>query len=161
MTAGAETPAQRARAIEGHLRQDYGYTLELLSKPVDDPLAYFLFVRKKGHCEYFASSMAVMLRTLGIPARVVNGFRGGEYNDLTGSYIVREKDAHSWVEAYFPEYGWVTFDPTPAGQAGSTATRWSRALSRSHTTTRPSPPPASLPKTSPCSNAACAASTAT
>jgi hypothetical protein len=70
--------------------------------------------------------MAMMLRTLGIPSRVVNGFRGGEFNDLTGSYIVREKDAHSWVEAYFPEYGWVTFDPTPAGQAGAATTRWSR-----------------------------------
>jgi hypothetical protein len=58
--------------------------------------------------------MAIMLRTQGIPARVVNGFRGGEYNDLTGNYIVRERDAHSWVEAYFPEFGWATFDPTPA-----------------------------------------------
>ena len=65
----------------------------------------------------------MMLRTLGIPARVVNGFRGGEYNDLTNSYIVREKDAHSWVEAYFPEYGWVTFDPTPAGPGRRTANR--------------------------------------
>jgi hypothetical protein len=70
--------------------------------------------------------MTVMLRTLGIPARVVNGFRGGEYNDLTGSYIVRDKDAHSWVEAYFPEYGWVTFDPTPASSVGPAAGGWSR-----------------------------------
>ncbi len=75
---------QKARAIESHLRQDYGYTLELLSKPVDDPLAYFLFERKKGHCEYFASSMAVMLRTEGIPSRVVTGFQSGVYNSMTG-----------------------------------------------------------------------------
>ena len=61
--------------------------------------------------------MAVMLRTLGIPSRVVNGFRSDEFNDLTGNYVVRAKDAHSWVEAYFPGYGWQTFDPTPAGGA--------------------------------------------
>src|SRR5579863_2844496 len=122
MTAGAETPAQKARAIEGHLRQDYGYTLDLLSKPVDDPLAYFLFVRKKGHCEYFASSMAVMLRTLGIPSRVVTGFQSGVYNPMTGWQVMRASDAHSWVEAWIEGRGWTTFDPTPfdpsAGQPG-------------------------------------------
>jgi hypothetical protein len=64
--------------------------------------------------------MAIMLRTIGIPSRVVNGFRGGEYNDVTGSYIIRASDAHSWVEAYFPGYGWYTFDPTPAGLANTT-----------------------------------------
>src|SRR5437899_7258885 len=62
--------------------------------------------------------MAVMLRTLGIPSRVVNGFRSDEFNDLTGNYVVRAKNAHSWVEAYFPGYGWEAFDPTPAGGAG-------------------------------------------
>ena len=116
MTAGAQTPAQKARAIEGHLRQDYGYTLDLLSKPVDDPLAYFLFVRKKGHCEYFASSMAVMLRTLGIPSRVVTGFQSGVYNPMTGWQVFRASDAHSWVEAWFEGRGWTTFDPTPASR---------------------------------------------
>jgi len=98
----------------------YGYTLQLLSTPVADPLANFLFVRKQGHCEYFASSMAVMLRTLHIPARVVNGFRSDEFNDVTGNYVVRAKNAHSWVEAYFPGYGWTTFDPTPGGDIGNT-----------------------------------------
>ncbi|HMF91804.1 MAG TPA: DUF3488 and transglutaminase-like domain-containing protein [Candidatus Angelobacter sp.] len=126
----AAGPAQsnyaRARAIESYLKSNYGYTLELPGDGTPDPLAYFLFERKKGHCEYFASSMTVMLRTLGIPARVVNGFHGGEYNDLTGSYIVRERDAHSWVEAYFPEFGWVTFDPTPAGPAVTSAAGWAR-----------------------------------
>ena len=82
-----------------------------------DPLAEFLFERKQGHCEYFASAMAIMLRTLGIPSRVVNGFRTGEFNDLTSQYVIRDRDAHSWVEAYFPGYGWVSFDPTPVAAA--------------------------------------------
>src|SRR4029077_6665308 len=90
-------------------------TLELPRILTRDPLANFLFVRKKGHCEYFASSMAVMLRSLHIPSRIVTGFRGGEFNDLTGQYVVRASDAHSWVEAYFPGSGWISFDPTPAG----------------------------------------------
>jgi transglutaminase-like putative cysteine protease len=125
ITAKQSTKFQKARAIEHYLLSQYGYTLELPSSLPADPLANFLFSRKKGHCEYFSTAMAVMLRTLGIPARIVNGFRGGEYNDITGSYIIRAKDAHSWVEAYFPDYGWYTFDPTPA--SGESAPRgWSR-----------------------------------
>jgi len=126
ITASAATNYARAKAVEQYLQGNFGYTLELPGLREADPLANFLFERRKGHCEYFASSMTVMLRTLGIPARIVNGFRGGEYNDVTSSYIVREKDAHSWVEAYFPEYGWVTFDPTPSGAAGPAASGWSR-----------------------------------
>jgi hypothetical protein len=71
--------------------------------------------------------MAVMLRTLGIPSRVVNGFRSDEFNDVTGNYVVRAKNAHSWVEAYFPGYGWVTFDPTPGGAIESPQ-GWGRAM---------------------------------
>jgi hypothetical protein len=71
--------------------------------------------------------MAMMLRELEIPSRVVNGFRGGEFNDLTGSYIVRARDAHSWVEAYFPGHGWVQFDPTPAASFSASG-GWRRAL---------------------------------
>jgi protein-glutamine gamma-glutamyltransferase len=126
ITANSGSNYQRAQAVENYLKTKFGYTLELPGNRVPDPLAYFLFERKKGHCEYFASSMTVMLRTLGIPARVVNGFRGGEFNDLTGNYIIRQKDAHSWVEAYFPEYGWVSFDPTPGGGAAATNDTWSR-----------------------------------
>ena len=113
MTRDAVSPADKARMLEARLRRDYGYTLELLDKPVDDPLAHFLFVRKKGHCEYFASSMAVMLRTLGIPSRVVTGFQSGMYNPMTGWQVVRASDAHSWVEAWLDGRGWTTFDPTP------------------------------------------------
>jgi transglutaminase-like putative cysteine protease len=127
MTAGLATPEERARALERRLRHDYGYTLELLPAPVADPLSTFLFARKKGHCEYFASAMAVMLRTLGIPSRVVTGFLGGVYNPMTGWQVVRASDAHSWVEAWLPRRGWVTFDPTPADPAPPSASLWGRA----------------------------------
>jgi transglutaminase-like putative cysteine protease len=126
VTDGAGSNYQKARAIDEYLKTNFTYTLQLPGVRARDQVSYFLFQRKKGHCEYFASSMAVMLRTLGIPARVVNGFRGGEYNDLTGSYIIRESDAHSWVEAYFPEAGWVTFDPTPGGNPEMANSSWSR-----------------------------------
>ena len=127
MTAGAATPEDRARALERRLRHDYGYTLQMLPAPVTDPLATFLFVRKKGHCEYFASAMAVMLRSLGIPSRVVTGFLSGVYNPMTGWQVIRASDAHSWVEAWFPHRGWVTFDPTPADPSPSAAGLWTRA----------------------------------
>ena len=113
ITEGQTNDFARAAAIERHLREKYGYTLNLGNTAPADPIAYFLFERKQGHCEYFASSMAVMLRTIGIPSRIVNGFRTGEYNDLTGNYIIRARDAHTWVEAYIPGVGWTTFDPTP------------------------------------------------
>ena len=123
MTQGADNDVQKARAIESHLRNDYSYTLELLSRPVTDPLAYFLFERRKGHCEYFASAMAVLLRTEGIPSRVVTGFQSGTFNPITGWQVVRASDAHSWVEAWLDGRGWTTFDPTPsdpsAGDAGT------------------------------------------
>jgi protein-glutamine gamma-glutamyltransferase len=112
--AKARTPYDKAVAIEAYLKSRFGYTLELTGKPGGDPLAHFLFETHAGHCEYFASAMTIMLRTLGIPSREVNGFLPGEFNDLAGDYIVRASDAHSWVEAYFPDSGWVTFDPTPA-----------------------------------------------
>jgi transglutaminase-like putative cysteine protease len=114
MTADANTPYDKARAIEDFLRSRFGYTLNLAGRPGNDPLANFLFVTRAGHCEYFASAMTILLRTLEIPAREVNGFLPGEYNDLAGDYIVRASDAHSWVEVFFPGSGWVTFDPTPA-----------------------------------------------
>ncbi len=113
VVAPARTPYDQAAAIELYLRTHYGYTLDLSGQPTAHPLAHFLFERRAGHCEYFAAAMAVMLRTLGIPARYVNGFLPGEYNQLGGDFIVRASDAHSWVEVYFPGYGWIPFDPTP------------------------------------------------
>jgi hypothetical protein len=114
ITSSAVTDYDKADEIERYLLSNYGYTLQLGRVTPKDPLAYFLFERKQGHCEYFASSMAVMLRTLDIPSRVVNGFRTGEFNDVTAQYVIRARNAHSWVEAYFPTYGWISFDPTPA-----------------------------------------------
>jgi len=125
ITRSAKNDYDKAAAIENYLKTRFGYTLQLPQTTVKDPLANFLFERKQGHCEYFASSMAVMLRTLGIPSRVVNGFRSDEFNDITGNYVVRAKDAHSWVEAYFAGYGWQTFDPTPGGN-GASPQGWNR-----------------------------------
>jgi protein-glutamine gamma-glutamyltransferase len=104
----------QAQAIERYLRSHYSYGLQLRGTPNSpDPLAMFLFDIREGHCEYFASAMTVMLRQTGIPARLVNGFHIGEYNSIGRNWIVRGYNAHSWVEAYFPPYGWVEFDPTP------------------------------------------------
>lgn len=114
VNAHARTRYDVTKAIEAHLQQDYGYSLRMTAGG-SDPLADFLFNVKTGHCEYFSTAMAVMLRTRDIPARVVNGFLPGEYNEAAGAYTVRQSDAHSWVEVYFPESGsWVTFDPTPS-----------------------------------------------
>jgi protein-glutamine gamma-glutamyltransferase len=127
--AGARNRYDAAKAIEAHLgRNEYGgayrYSLDRRAGGAD-PLADFLFNVRAGHCEYFATAMAVMLRTLNIPTRVVNGFQAGEYNAAADAYVVRQADAHSWVEVYFPETdSWVTFDPTPvAGRPSGAAGR--------------------------------------
>jgi hypothetical protein len=118
VNAHADNRYDIAKAIETQLRTDYGYSLQMRAGG-PDPVADFLFNVKAGHCEYFSTAMTVMLRTRGIAARVVNGFLPGEYNEAAGAYTVRQSDAHSWVEVYFPESrSWITFDPTPA--AGKT-----------------------------------------
>jgi protein-glutamine gamma-glutamyltransferase len=115
ITSSAHTEYDKASDIQRYLMTRYAYTLDLSGPRTADPLANFLFVRRAGHCEYFASAMTIMLRSIGIPARYATGFLAGEYNDLADDYIVRESDAHAWVEVYFPYYGWITFDPTPPG----------------------------------------------
>src|SRR5260370_17591950 len=114
--------------MEIYLRAHYGDALDLSGSPPPDLLAYSLSDKRAGHCEYFASAMTVMLRSVGIPARIANGFLTGEYNDVGGDFIVRASDAHSWFEVFFPTYGWLTFDPTPAAQekAPGTFTRFGR-----------------------------------
>jgi transglutaminase-like putative cysteine protease len=117
--SGNGTPLEKAIRIQQHLKTDFRYTLDGPEKPVRDPLSDFLFVRKEGYCEYFASAMAVMLRAQGIPSRVATGFQSGYFNDVSGLYVVRASDAHAWVEAWIDGRGWTTFDPTPVA-SGST-----------------------------------------
>lgn len=115
LTAGKTTRIDQVRAIEGWLKTKFSYTLDLPSSQEDATVEGFLFSRRKGHCEYFSTAMAVLLRARGIPARNVNGFLGGEWN-ASGNYLAVTGDhAHSWVEVWFPRYGWVPFDPTPPG----------------------------------------------
>ena len=114
VTKQASSFAEKARRLEDYLRTHYRYSLNAAQIENAKPLSAFLFQTQEGHCEYFASAMVVMLRTLGIPSRIVNGFRAGEYNDIGGNYIIRGKDAHSWVEAFISEQGWRSYDPTPA-----------------------------------------------
>lgn len=113
ITATARDDAARARLIEDHLRTSYAYSLSALDRETDDPLATFLFETRRGHCEYFASAMAVLLRAVWVPSRVVTGFQSGSYNSISGWQVVRASDAHSWVEAWVPGRGWTAFDPTP------------------------------------------------
>jgi transglutaminase-like putative cysteine protease len=109
----------KAKAIEEHLKHDFKYQLGSPSGGKPQPVDHFLFESKKGHCEFFSTAMAIMLREIGIPSRNVTGFVGGTYNRFGHYYAVRQGDAHSWVEAYLddPVHGWVTFDPTPTSGA--------------------------------------------
>ncbi|MGH7408172.1 MAG: transglutaminase TgpA family protein, partial [Candidatus Methylomirabilales bacterium] len=119
LARGAHDPYEVTRRVEAYLRGGYRYSLELQRDSRYDPLEDFLFVQRAGNCEYFAASMAVLLRAAGVPARVVNGFQRGEWNEYGGYLAVRQRDAHSWVEVYFPRAGWVTFDPSPRGSGAA------------------------------------------
>jgi transglutaminase-like putative cysteine protease len=114
--AGNETnPYDIAEAIESYLRITYHYAPTVKAPPPGrDPVDWFLFDAKEDFCEYFASSMTVLLRELGVPARFVEGYTTGTLDPNTGKYVVKELDAHAWVEAYFPNYGWIEFEPTPS-----------------------------------------------
>lgn len=104
---------ERAISIKGFILTNYKYKMTLRVSSGWYPLEEFLVNKEEGHCEYFATAMAVLLREVGVPSKIVNGFIGGEINEQGNSYLIRESDAYSWVEAYFPGYGWVSFDPTP------------------------------------------------
>ncbi len=113
ITAGATNAYDKAAAIRDYLERNYTYSLELAADHRFLPLEDFLFVQKRGHCEYFATAQAMLLRAVGVPTRLVNGFLQGEWNPIGGYLMVRQSDAHSWVEVFFPRAGWVTFDPSP------------------------------------------------
>jgi transglutaminase-like putative cysteine protease len=113
-------PDAKARRIEERLRRDFTYDLRSPSQGKAQPVDDFLFESKRGHCEFFSTAMALMLRAVGVPSRNVTGFVGGTWNRFGRYYAVREGDAHSWVEAYIDSPlhpGWRTFDPTPANGA--------------------------------------------
>lgn len=115
--AGADNPYDIALAIQSNLRT-LPYDERREAPPEDrDWVDYFLFEGQRGYCDDFASAMVVMLRSQGVPSRWVQGYAGGALDPDRGDYVVRESVAHSWVEAYFPGYGWQRFEPTPAPYA--------------------------------------------
>ena len=110
-----DDPYDKAEVIESFLRTTYRYAPTVRAPPPGrDPVDYFLFDLKEDFCEYFASAMVVMLRELGVPARIVEGYTAGTLDPNSGKYQVKELDAHAWVEVYFPLYGWIEFEPTPS-----------------------------------------------
>ncbi|HEV8247430.1 MAG TPA: transglutaminaseTgpA domain-containing protein [Polyangiaceae bacterium] len=116
-TADVSDPREMARRVEHHLRTEYTYDLDSPSGAAKNPLDHFLFVSKRGHCEFYSTAMAVLLRSRGVPTRNVTGFVGGTFNRFSQTYAVRQGDAHSWVEVYLDGAGWVRFDPTPPSGA--------------------------------------------
>jgi len=112
ITGSHDNNHDKVRAVMRYLRSNYSYTTAGGHDP-DNPLYDFLFERKEGHCEYFSSAMTILLRAAGIPARPANGFFGGAYNRYGNYYAIRQADAHSWVEVWYPKFGWITYDPTP------------------------------------------------
>jgi transglutaminase-like putative cysteine protease len=124
ITAGGTTIYDRVALMQSYLERNYQYTTTDLPRSDTDPISHFLFKKKMGHCEYFATAMVVLLRHLGIPSRLVNGFLEGEYNEIGEFYTVRQSDAHSWVEVYFGNGLWVQFDPSPRSVSEPAGGRW-------------------------------------
>ena len=109
---GRKTAYDRATTVEQFLRR-YPYTLDIKAVPADrDAVEYFLFDSKQGYCDYFATSMVVLLRAQGVPARLATGYVTGTLDPTSGQYIITEEEAHSWPEVYFPTYGWIAFEPS-------------------------------------------------
>jgi transglutaminase-like putative cysteine protease len=133
VTAGSADDWEAARRLSAWLGRELTYT-RVLERTTDlDPLDEFVFVQRRGNCEYFAAALAVMLRSLAIPARVVNGFQRGEWNPYGRYYMVRLRDAHSWVEVFVDGAGWVTLDPSPRtgvepAPVAASATLWLDAV---------------------------------
>ena len=133
ITAGLTTEYDKVQAIKAWLVGNLTYTLVLADPGTQEPVDFFLFERKKGHCEYFASAFAVLARAVDIPTRQVNGFLGGEWNEYQGYVAVRAGDAHSWDEVYYPSVGWVAVDPTPPANVdalGRGGSGWAARLGR-------------------------------
>ena len=127
VTAGSRDPLEAAHRLSLFLSTNYGYSLSKRETSVD-LLQDFLFVRRSGNCEYFSAALAVMLRSLDIPSRVVGGFQRGEWNPYGRYFMVRLADAHAWVEVYFDGLGWMTFDPSPRAQPEPRTGPWALSL---------------------------------
>lgn len=114
LTAGSDNPLDKALAIQNHLRgPEFTYSLDIEAPPTEaDGVDWFLFDSKVGYSDYFGSSMAVMLRSVGVPTRMAAGYAPGELNE-DGQRVIRDSDSHGWVQVYFPGYGWIDFEPTP------------------------------------------------
>lgn len=161
--AKADTPYDRARAIESWLRENIRYNESISAPPANvDTVEWLLFDAREGYCTYYATAMIVMLRNLGIPARLAAGFSQGELAPASNQFVVRERDAHTWVEVYFPGYGWINFEPTvahaPITRAGDDeAQEFPDAVTPEATNSRtpePSPTPATSPTAAPSEEAA-------
>ena len=118
MVRSDESPLVSARRLARYLDTTYAYTLSPPTPRRADPIEDFLFEARAGHCEYFATAMVLMLRSRGIPSRLVTGFQQGEHNQIGNYHVVRRSNAHAWVEVFDTQRGWVAFDPTPPAPAG-------------------------------------------
>jgi hypothetical protein len=144
LTAGQTNPYDKAIVVRNYLRRNIAYNDQIQAAPDGvDPVHYTLFDLKEGYCTYYASAMAVMLRSQGIPTRVVSGYALGEYDEASLSYRVRAVNAHTWVEVFFPDYGWIHFEPTQSIPVAERPTSLSGDLS-SVVTEAEAPPPESL-----------------
>jgi transglutaminase-like putative cysteine protease len=122
---GLSNDYDRATSLVEWFQSEFTYSLNLPATAEETSLDHFLFHRRAGHCEYFSSAMVILLRTQGIPAREVNGFLGGSWSQFGDYLAVTQNEAHAWVEVWFPDFGWVPFDPTPAGRGEAVnATTW-------------------------------------
>jgi transglutaminase-like putative cysteine protease len=120
---GLPTQYDKAQALAEWFQREFSYTLELPGSPREATLEHFLLRRRAGHCEYFSTAMAILLRSQGIAAREVNGFLGGEWSQFGDYLAVTQNQAHAWVEVWFPGFGWVPFDPTPTGSGEGVSER--------------------------------------
>jgi protein-glutamine gamma-glutamyltransferase len=124
ITRDQQTRYDKAAAIERYLSQNFRYSLDIPVTKDGRPLDEFLFTRKTGYCEHYATAMVIMLRMVGIPARLVTGFLATEWNEYGNYYLVRQQDAHAWVEVHLPQSGWINMDPTPAVLEGAVPSGW-------------------------------------
>ncbi len=148
VTQGLDNPFDRAIEIQNHLRGRITYREDVAFPPDNrDVVDYVLFESRQGYCEYYASAMVVMLRSLDIPARMVTGYAPAEYDAAVESYVVREKNAHAWVEAYFPGYGWIPFEPTANRPVREYSDGGPRPASSPLPSARPTPAPSEAPST--------------